>query len=55
MDTETAVKNIDALIAQSRMTRPDHVVLQQSLEYLKNKAIELDEEDTTGKPKEEDN
>ena len=42
MNTEASVKNLDTMIAQSRMTRQDHVALQESLEFLKLKAEAYD-------------
>ena len=38
MDIQTAVQNLDNLIATSRLTRQDHVALQQSLQYLEAEA-----------------
>lgn len=38
MDIKTAVQNLDNLIATSRMTRQEHIILQQSLEFLRVQA-----------------
>ncbi len=53
MNTEQAVQNIDMLMAGSRLTRQDHVNLQQSLELLKSKAqaYDLERESATEPPK----
>lgn len=45
MTTQTAVQNLDNLIATSRMTREEHVVLQQSLAFLNQKASMLDKQE----------
>ena len=42
MTTEIAVQNIDNLIASARLTRQEHVVLQQCLAYLQKKAQHVD-------------
>lgn len=42
MTTGQAVQNLDNLLAQSRLTRQEHVVMQQSLQLLQMKAAELD-------------
>jgi len=44
MNTINAVQNLDNLIATSRMTREEHVVLQQSLMHLSQKASTLDKQ-----------
>jgi len=44
MNTANAVQNLDNLIATSRMTREEHVVLQQSLMHLSQKASALDKQ-----------
>ena len=49
LTTEQAVQNLDNLIATSRMNRQEHVAMQQSLEHLKFKAMELDELEESGK------
>lgn len=43
MTLEQARNNIDGLIANSRLTRQEHVVLQQSLEMLYSAAKENQE------------
>ena len=42
MTTEQAVQNLDNLIAATRMTRQEHIGMQQSLELLKRKAVQRD-------------
>ena len=42
MNTEIAVKNIDNLIASARLTRQEHVTLQQCLAFLHSKAVSAD-------------
>lgn len=38
LSIEQAAQNIDSLISSSRMTRQEHIVMQQSLELLRSKA-----------------
>ena len=55
LTTGQAVQNLDHLIAGSRMTREEHIGMQQSLECLKRKAVEFDGqvgEDKAAKKKE---
>ncbi len=47
ISTEQAAQNLDNLIATSRMTRQEHIVLQQSLSILHNKAVKFDEPEVT--------
>ena len=49
MSTKEAAQNLDNLIATSRMTRQEHVGMQQSLELLKTKALDLDEREQSDK------
>lgn len=46
MTPEQAFKNIDSLIASSRLTRQEHIVLEQSLQLL-YKPVEQKEENGT--------
>lgn len=43
MTVQEAVQNIDNLIAISRLTRQEHVVLQGNLKFLEQRAIKADE------------
>ena len=50
MTLEQAKNNIDALIANSRMTRQEHVTLQQSLGLLFDGAKEKQEDKKDAEP-----
>lgn len=52
LSTKDAAQNIDNLIAASRMTRQEHIALQQSLELLRMKALEYDEQEQLRKEEE---
>lgn len=43
MKIEEAVQNIDGLIANSRLTRQEHIMLQGSLKFLEMRAKDADE------------
>ena len=49
MNTNVAVQNLDNLIATSKMTRQDHIVLSQSLDYLRMRASILDDQEQAAK------
>lgn len=48
-NTEIAVQNIDGLIAQSRLTRPEHVALSENLKHLQVRALLLDTQEQEAK------